>query len=93
MQKSNKIRFRKPLGKTRRDGTQNIFLELACTVLRLKAYTVSNLPKTNAAEINPKYDDMTETDDNFTDCSEKSLFSSVSKTPKHWKPRGKDIAK
>ena len=57
------------------------------------AYTVSNLPKTNATEINPKYDDMTETDDNFIDCSEKSLFSSVSKTRKHWKTRGKDIAK
>ena len=46
--------------------------------LRLKENTVSNLPNTNVAEINPNDDGMTETEDNFSYCSEKSLFSSVS---------------
>ena len=46
--------------------------------LRLKGNTVSNLPNTNVAEIKPNDDDMTEAEDNSSDCSEKSLFSSVS---------------
>ena len=40
--------------------------------------TVSNLPNTNVAEINPNDDGMNEAKDNFSDCCEKSLFSSVS---------------
>ena len=53
---------------------------MSCLALyvRLKENTVSNLPNTNVAEINPNDDGMTETEDNFSYCSEKSLFSSVS---------------
>ena len=46
--------------------------------LRLKENTVSNLPNANVAEINPNDDYMTEAEDNFSDCSEKSLFWNVS---------------
>ena len=54
------------------------FLSWLAPYLRLKENIVSNLPNTNVAEINPNYDGMTEAEDNFSDCSEKSLFSSVS---------------
>ena len=54
--------------------------ELACfVILRLKENTVSNLPNTNVAnEINTNNDGMNEAKDNFSDCSRKSLFFSVS---------------
>ena len=53
---------------------------MACFVLlRLKENTVSNLPNTIVAnEINTNNDGMTEAKDNFSDCSRKSLFFSVS---------------
>ena len=54
------------------------FLGWLAPYLRLKENTVSNLPNTNVAEINPNNDVMTEAEDNFSNCSEKSLFSSVS---------------
>ena len=47
------------------------------TYLRFKENTVTNLPNINVAEINPNDDGMTEAEDNFSDCSEKSLFSSI----------------
>ena len=54
------------------------FLSWFAPYLRLKENTVSNLPNTNVAEINSNDDGMTKAEDNFSDCSEKSLFSSVS---------------
>lgn len=54
------------------------FLSWLAPYLRLKEDTVSNLPNTNVAEINPNEDDIIEAEDNFSDCSEKSLFSNVS---------------
>ena len=54
------------------------FLSWLAPYLRLKQNTVNNLPSTNVVEISPNDDGMTETEDNFSDCSEKSLFSSVS---------------
>ena len=54
------------------------FLSWLAPYLRLKENTVTNLPNTNVAEINSNDDGMTETEDNFSDCSEKSSFSSVS---------------
>ena len=53
------------------------FLSWLAPYLRLKENTVSNLPNANVAEINPNNDGITEAKDNFSDCSEKSLFSSV----------------
>ena len=60
--------------------------------LRLKGNTVSNLPNTNVAEIKTNDDDMTEAEDNSSDCSEKSLFSSVS-TNQSFETPWKRIAK
>ena len=60
--------------------------------LRLTENTVSNLPNANVAEINPNNDDMTEVEDNSSDCSEKSLFSSVS-TNQSFETSWKRIAK
>ena len=57
---------------------KNDFLSWFAPYLRLKENTVSNLPNTNVAEINPNDDGMAEAEDNFSDCSEKNLFSSVS---------------
>ena len=54
------------------------FLSWLAPYLRIKENTVSNLPNTNVEEINPNEDGMTEAEDGFSDCSEKSLFSSVS---------------
>ena len=54
------------------------FLSWLAPYLRLKENTVSNQSNTNGAEINPNDDGMTEAEDSFSDCSEKSLFSSVS---------------
>ena len=54
------------------------FLGWLAPYLRLKENTVSNLPNTNVAEINPNDDGMTEAEDNFSDGFKKSLFSSVS---------------
>ena len=54
------------------------FLSWLAPYLRIKENTVSNLPNTNVEEINPNEDGMTEAEDSFSDCSEKSLFSSVS---------------
>ena len=53
------------------------FLGRFAPYLRLKENTVSNLPNTNVAKINPNDNGMTEAKDNFSDCSRKSLFSSV----------------
>ena len=44
---------------------------------RLKENTVSNLPKTNVAEINPNDDGMSEAEDKVSIFSKKTLFSSV----------------
>ena len=57
------------------------FLSWLAPYLRLKENIVSNLPNINVAEINPNYDGMTEAEDNFSDRSEKSLFSSASTNP------------
>ena len=55
------------------------FLSWLASYLRLRENTVSNLPNTNVAnEINTNSDGMTEAKDNFSDCSRKSLFFSVS---------------
>ena len=54
------------------------FLSWLAPYLRLKENTISNLPNTNVAEINPNDDGMNEAKNNFSDCSEKSLFSIVS---------------
>ena len=54
------------------------FLSWLAPYLRIKENTVRNLPNTNVEEINPNEDGMTEAEDSFSDCSEKSLFSSVS---------------
>ena len=54
------------------------FLSWLAPYLRLKENTVSDLPNTDVAEINPNDDGMTEAEDNFSDCSEKNLFLSVS---------------
>ena len=54
------------------------FLSWLALYLRYKENTVSNLPNTNVAEIHLNYDGLTESVDNFSDCSKKSLFSSVS---------------
>ena len=54
------------------------FLSWLAQYLRFKQNTVNNLPSTNVAEVSRNDDGMTETEDNFSDCSEKSLFSSVS---------------
>ena len=65
---------------TGRDGTQkNDFLSWLAPYLRLKENTASNLPNTNAAEINPNDEGITEAEDNFSDCSEKRLFSRKTK--------------
>ena len=42
------------------------------------ALYLSNLPNTNVAKINRNDDGMTKTGGTFSDCSEKSLFLSVS---------------
>ena len=50
------------------------FLSWLAPYLTLKENTVSNLPNTNVAEINPNDDGMTEAKDNFSGCSEKAYF-------------------
>ena len=53
------------------------FPELACTVLKTYKNTGNNLQNPNVAKINPNNNGMTEAEDNFSDCSKKSLFLSV----------------
>ena len=54
------------------------FLSWLTPYLRLKESTINNLPSANVAKINPNNNGMTEAEDNFSDCSKMSLFSSVS---------------
>ena len=53
------------------------FLSWLAPYVLLKKNTVNNLPNTSVAEINQNDDDMSEVEDNFSDCSKKSLFKSV----------------
>ena len=53
------------------------FLNWFALYLRLKENTVSILPNTNVAEMNLKDDGMTEAEDNFSDCPEKSFDQPV----------------
>ena len=67
------------------------FLSWLAPYLRLKENTISNLPNSNVAEINPNNDHMTKAEDSFGDCSKKSTFLRVSTN--HLKLCGKNIAK
>ena len=78
-----KNRFSKKKAKYKRaarsgSGSREAKQSWLAPYLRLKENTVSNLPNTNVAEINPNDDGMTEAEDNFSDGFKKSLFSSVS---------------
>ena len=63
--------------KTIRSGSKRREAKQAETELK-KENTVSNLPNTNVAAINPNDDVMAEAEDNVSDCPKKSLFLSVS---------------
>ena len=54
------------------------FLSWLAPYLRLKENTISNLPNSNVAEINPNDDHMTKAEDSFGDCSKKSIVLRVS---------------
>ena len=54
------------------------FLSWLAPYLRLKENTISNLPNSNVAEINPNDDHMTKAEDSSSDCSKKIIFLRVS---------------
>ena len=61
-----------------RQDSKYDFLSWLALYLRLKENTGNNLQNANVAEINPNDDGMTEAEHNFSDCSKKGLFLSVS---------------
>ena len=73
---------RKQSSKKQQDPVQEVkkydFLSWLAPYLRLKESIVNNLPNANVAEINPNNNGKTEAEDNSSDCSKISLFSSVS---------------